>query len=47
MILALDAAGVDVCPIWITLSGAPKSCHPRIEEQEKNSPDVNIISYLK
>jgi len=44
MILALDAAGVQVCPVWITLSGTPKSCHPRIEELESNSPDnVDVV----
>jgi glycosyltransferase involved in cell wall biosynthesis len=44
MILALDAAGAEVCPVWITLSGAPKSCNSRIEELEKNSPDnVDVV----
>ena len=44
MILSLDAAGAEVCPIWITLSGTPKDCHPRIEELESNSPDdVDVV----
>ncbi len=44
MILALDRAGADVVPVWITLSQNPSKCHPRVEELEnRNVDNVDIV----
>ena len=43
-ILALDAAGVEVVPIWITLSGQPQESNARIEELENNNvQDIDVV----
>jgi len=44
MIRCLDKAGAEVVPIWLSLTGTPGSCHPRIEELEKNNADnVDVV----